>query len=235
MSVVLAPVRVPLRIAQALDDLADIAERARRDPDPVEEVRVRIDALLVEIDALNGVAREIRDGGRELTEVARGVLVMGTALHETAMALDTTGRTIVVGGQDLTAVATQLHVDTRELTEVAKAVVAMGAALHDTSLALDATGRTIVVGGQDLTAVATQLDGDTRELIDGGRDLTSVSKDLERHARVFRAALPRLLEGLDTVEELETAVETVADTVEPLQGAAERVGRVTERFSRKSA
>ena len=183
MSIVMAPVRVPLRVARALDDLADIAERARRDPDPVEEVRIRIDALLLEIDALNAVAREIRDGGRELTEVAKGVLVMGTALHETAMALDT-------------------------------------------------TGRTIVVGGQDLVAVAATLDGDTRELIDGGKDLTEVSKDLEQHARIFRAALPRLLKGLDTVEELETAVETVAETVEPLQGAAERVGRVTDRFSR---
>ena len=182
-AIVLAPVRVPLRIGRALDDLADIAEHARRDPDPVEAVRVRIDTLIAQIDALNVVAREIRDGGRELTEVARAVLVMGTALHETSMALNVTGREIVVGGQDLTAVSTQLEVD-------------------------------------------------TRELISGGRDLTSVSEDLERHMRVFRAALPRLLQGLDTVEELESAVETVAETVEPLQGAAERVGRVTNRFSR---
>lgn len=185
-SIVLAPVRVPLRIAQALDDLADIAERARRDPDPVEEVRVRIDALLLQIDALNAVAREIRDGGRELTEVAKAILVMGTALHETSMSIDATGRMIVSGGQDLVAVSSQLHVD-------------------------------------------------TRELIDGGQDLTAVSEQLETHLRIFRAALPRLLKGLDTVEELETAVETVAETVEPLQGAAERVGRVTNRLSRSRA
>lgn len=176
MSIVLAPVRVPLRIAQALDDLADIAERARRSPDPVEEVRVRIDLLLAEISALNVVAREIRDGGRELTEVAKAVVVVASALHDTAVALDT-------------------------------------------------TGRTIVVGGQDLTAVATQLDVDTRELIDGGRDLTATSKRIEQDLRVFRAALPKILE-------LEDAVETVAETIEPLQGAAERVGRVTNRLSR---
>ena len=140
-SVVLAPVRVPLRIAQALDDLADIAERARRDPDPVEEVRERLDALLLEAHALNVVAREIRDGG------------------------------------------------------------------------------------QDLTATAKQLDADTRELIDGGRDLTDTSKRIEQDLRIFRAALPKILE-------LEDAVETVAETIEPLQGAAERVGRVTNRLSR---
>ena len=154
-SLVLAPVRVPLRLAQALDDLADLAERARRDPDPVEEVRVRLDALLVELHAVNVVAREIRDGGRDL----------------------------------------------------------------------NATGRQIVAGGQDLTAVSTRLERDTRELIDGGQDLTAVSRRIEQDLRIFRAALPKILE-------LEDAVETVAETIEPLQGAAERVGRVTSRLSR---
>jgi hypothetical protein len=52
---------------------------------------------------------------------------------------------------------------------------------------------------------------------------------------VFLAALPRMLEGLDVVEQLEDAVETVAETVEPLAGAAEGVGRLTRRLSRKGA
>ena len=38
----------------------------------------------------------------------------------------------------------------------------------------------------------------------------------------------------DTVERIEDGMETVTDTVEPLQGAAERVGRVTRRLSRTS-
>jgi hypothetical protein len=49
---------------------------------------------------------------------------------------------------------------------------------------------------------------------------------------VFVAVLPRILRALDTVDRLEEEVETVADTIEPLQGAAERVGRVTQRLSR---
>ena len=163
---------LPGRIVRALDDVAAIAERARRDPDPVEEVRVRIDALLLELELVRGVAREIVDGGADL--------------NRTAKALDRTGRDI-----------------------------------HD--------------GGQDLTAVARALERDTRELIDGGSRLTAASEDIESDLSVFRAAMPRLLSGLDTVDELEDAVETVADTVEPLQGAAERVGRATNRLGRKSA
>jgi methyl-accepting chemotaxis protein len=127
-------VRVPVRIAQALDDLATLAERARRDPDPVEEVRGRLDVLLAELQNLNLTARDIVDGGEELTEVAR------------------------------------------ELRD---------------------TAREIVLGGQELTATARVLDAHTTEL--------------------------------------EDSVDTVADTVAPLQGAAERVGRVTQRFSRSSA
>ncbi len=185
-SILLAPVRVPLRIGQALDDLATLAERAQRDPDPVEEVRERIDALLAELAMLNAQAAE-------LIVVAPHIVGVG--------------REIIDGGAELTEVARSLR----------------------------ATAREIVLGGEDLTATARVLEGDTRELIDGGERLTEVSEQLETHMRIFRAALPRLLKGLDTVEELEHAVETVADTVEPLQGAAARVGRVTQRLSRSSS
>lgn len=189
-SIVLAPIRVPQRVAQALDDLATLAERARRDPDPVEEARERLDALLVEIAGVIVVARDLLDGGAELTaEVKRA------------------------------------HATTREVLDVARGLL-------PAAVALRATGEKIHDGGEDLTVVAQALEVDSRELIDGGTRLTAVSEQLEADLRVFRAALPRLLEGLDTVDELEEAVETVADTVEPLQGAAERVGRVTQRFSR---
>src|SRR4051794_39990208 len=160
--VLLAPWRIPARVVRALDDLAALAERARRDPDPVEQVRERLDALLLELGAA------------------------------------------VVAIQDATGAAVRL----------------------------DATGHMIHDGGQDLLQATKSVDGAGREIVDGGARLTEVTEELERHLRVFRAALPRLLQGLDTVEELENAVETVADTVEPLQATAEKVGRVTQRFSR---
>jgi ABC-type transporter Mla subunit MlaD len=188
-SVVLAPVRIPQRIAQALDDLATLAERARRDPDPVEEARQRVDALIDEL---------------------------GTAVFEI--------RRLIAGGADLTETAKSVNVTLAQ-------TLAAGQSLEETARSVDATGRTLVDGGAELTDTAKVLHVDTRELIDGGHDLTKVSEDLERHMRTFRAALPRLLEGLDTVEELEDAVETVAETVEPLQQTAERVGRVTRRLS----
>ena len=161
LGIVLAPWRVVRVVARAADDLNAVAERARRDPDPVEEVQVRLDAL-------------------EASAVALGA-----------------------GGEDLLAA-------TREL---------------------NATARTIESGGRDLRHTGEVLDDHTQELITGGQDLTAVAKDLAGSLRVFRAALPRLLDGLDTVEELEASVETVAETVEPLQGVAKGVGRVTNRLS----
>jgi methyl-accepting chemotaxis protein len=190
-SLVLAPIRVPMRIVKALDDLATLADRAQRDPDPVEQARDRLDLLMVELAALVREARNLIDGGAELTQVAR-----------------------------------QTHATMFDLLQV-------GRALLPTTLALEATGERIRDGGEDLTAVALQLHVDTRELIDGGERLTATSEQLEEHLRIFRAALPRMLEGLDTVEHLEDAVETVAETIEPLQGAAERVGRVTQRLGRR--
>ena len=162
-SILLAPIRVPVRIGQALDDLATLAERARSDPDPVEEVRDRIDTLLAEIGRLNGLA------GEQLIPVAR------------------------------------------ELTGVAREIVDGGAELTEEARRLRLTAREIVLGGEELTLTARLLHGDTRELIAGGERLTLVS------------------------EELEDSLETVAETVEPLQGAAERVGRVTRRLSRASS
>jgi prefoldin subunit 5 len=97
---------------------------------------------------------------------------------------------------------------------------------------VDVTGQQIVSGGKDLADVTRTQAERTRELIDGGEDLTEVGKQLEADLQVFRAFLPKLLEALDTVERLEGEVETVAETIEPLQGAAERVGRVTRRLSR---
>ncbi len=182
-ALLLAPIRAPLRVVRVLDDLAALAERARRDPDPVEEVRDRVDALIAQIATLNGLANE-------LLPVAQAIVAVGGE--------------IVDGGEELTGETRRVH----------------------------AVAREIALGGEDLTATGRVLDRDTRELIDGGERLTAVTELMESHMRTFRAALPRLLEGLDTVEELEEAVETVADTVEPLQGAAERVGRVTQRFSR---
>ncbi len=189
-SLILAPVRVPMRLIKLADDIGVIAEHSGRDPDPVEEVRDRFDLALAELAMVAGMAKEVVEGGAELTHVARNI-----------------------------------HATLFELLEVGRVLVPITAALQ-------ATGEQIRDGGQDLDATGRTLDVHTVELIDGGARLTEVSEQLEADLRVFRAALPRLLQGLDMVEQLEGAVETVADTVEPLQGAAERVGRVTQRLSR---
>jgi len=176
--IVLAPWRAVRVLVRATDDLNSLAERARRDPDPVEEARVRLDALFRELETLVGAVRTV-----DASAVALGA-----------------------GGEDLLA----------------------------TTRDLNSTARTIETGGRQLRQTGEVLDNHTQELIVGGQELTAVAKDLAHSLRILRAALPRLLEGLDTVEELEASVETVAETVEPLQNVAQGVGRVTDRLSRRS-
>lgn len=155
-------------LAQAAEDLHAVAERARRDPDPVDEARERIDALFTQLEALLAAIRKVDDSA----------LALGA------------------GGEDLV-------VATREL---------------------NSTARTIETGGRDLRRTGEVLDDHTQELITGGRDLTAVAKDLADSLRVLRASLPQLEESVDTV----------AETVEPLQGVAKGVGRVSDRLSRRS-
>jgi prefoldin subunit 5 len=190
--VVLAPVKAGRLALRAADDLNAIAQRARRDPDPVEEVRERLDALLGEIGMLTA----------QIGPLHAAV----TMLIAAAERVDGTAGEIVAGGRDLTAVAR----------------------------ILDGHAVALIDGGDRLRRTSESLDTHSVELIDGGADLTAVAQDLAGTLRVFRAVLPRLLEGLDTVEQLEGAVETVAETVEPLAGAAEGVGRITDKLTRRS-
>lgn len=178
LDILLTPWRTVRVLVRAADDLNAVAERARRDPDPLDEARARLDALFTELETLIGAVRTV-----DASAVALGA-----------------------GGEDLL-------VATRELAS---------------------TARAIETGGRDLRHTGEVLDDHTQELIAGGQDLTAVAKDLAHSLRIIRAAFPRLLEGLDSVEELESSVETVAETVEPLQGIAQGVGRVTDRLSRRS-
>jgi hypothetical protein len=174
---VLAPWRAVRVLARAAEDLNAVAERARRDPDPVEQARERLDALFTEVETLIACIRTV-----DASAVALGA-----------------------EGEDL-LMATR---------------------------SLNSTARAIETGGRELRRTGEILDEHTQELITGGQDLTAVAKDLANSLRVLRVALPRLLEGLDSVEQLEESVETVAETVEPLQGVAKGVGRVSDRLSRQ--
>ena len=168
LGIALAPLRAVQRIGRAAEDLNAVAERARRDPDPLEEARERLDGLLAQLGTL--------------------VAAIGR--------VDASAVVLSAGGEDLL-------VSTREL---------------------NATARAIETGGRDLQRTGEKLDGHTQELIAGGKDLTAVAKELSGSLRVVQAALP----------DLEDSVETVAETIEPLQGVAKGVGRVSDRLSRQS-
>ena len=136
-----------------------------------------------------------------------------------------------VGPLDVLAVPWRVS---RALIHVGEDLNALAGEIRTLNLraaALDETARTIVTGGRDLRLTGESLDAHTLELIGGGRELTETAKEIAAHLAVFRAVLPRLLETVDTVEDLEDSLETVADTVEPLRGLANGVGRVTRRLS----
>lgn len=103
-------------------------------------------------------------------------------------------------------------------------------ALTVVATALEATAREIATGGDALRRRADILDAHAAEIVVGGADLTAVAERLATQMRMVTAALPRVLEALGSVEQLEDSVGTVAETVEPLQGAAEGVGRLTRRL-----
>jgi hypothetical protein len=141
----LNPLTVPKLALRALDDLNSLADVARRDPHPMEELAQRADAIGKDLEAL--------------LEVARGILE---------------------------------------------------------------TGQEIIVGGDDLRRTAVSLDGTAAEIRDGGEHLR---QDLVR----MRDVAQRLLGHLPALED---SVDTVAETMEPLQKPAEKVGRLTHALSR---
>jgi hypothetical protein len=131
----------------------------------------------------------------------------------------------------------QLETLIRAIRTVDATGVALGAGGEDLLLAtreLNSTARLIEAGGRDLRRTGELLDDHTQELIAGGKDLTAVAKELSHSMRVLRTAFPQLLDGMDSVAQLEESVETVAETIEPLQGVAKGVGRVSDRLSRRS-
>ena len=103
LSVVLAPVRITQAVVRVAEDLNALAERARREPDPVDEVRALLNTVLADLRSLD--------------------------LH--AATLERTAKTIVTGGDDLRRTGESLDVHTvelisggRELTEAAKEIAA---------------------------------------------------------------------------------------------------------------
>lgn len=122
VEVVLAPWRAVRVLARAAEDLNAVAERARRDPDPVEEARKRLDALFTELETLIVAIRKVDAsavalgaGGedlllatRSLNSTARAIETGGRELRRTGEVLDEHTQQLTTGGQDLTAVTKDL-------------------------------------------------------------------------------------------------------------------------------
>jgi methyl-accepting chemotaxis protein len=141
----LNPLTVPRLALRALDDLNSLADVARRDPHPMEELASRADEIGKDLEAL--------------VEVARGI---------------------------------------------------------------QATGQEIIVGGDDLRRTGVSLDGTAAEIRDGGEELRQAVTAMLEVAQRLLGHLPAL----------EDSVDTVAETMEPLQKPAEKVGKLSNALSR---
>ena len=106
----------------AAEDLNAAAERARRDPDPVDEAHERLDALFTQLQSVVAAIRTVdasalahgaggedrllatRDPNSTAGTIERG----GPDLRRSGEILDDHTRELIAGGQDLMAVARNL-------------------------------------------------------------------------------------------------------------------------------
>ena len=117
---ILAPWRTARAVVRAADDLHALAERARRDPDPVDEARERLDRLGSQLDSLLAVARSLDENAASIDTGAAAMLEVTRELHETS-------RTIVTGGEDLRCTGEVLDGHTQEIITGGKDLTAVGA------------------------------------------------------------------------------------------------------------
>lgn len=113
------PLRAAGKLVCAIDGLHTLAERARRDPDPVDEARERLDKLGAQLDPLLSVARSLDGNAASIETAAAALLEVTRELHETSC-------TIVTGAEDLCRTGEVLDAHTQEIISGGKDLTAVG-------------------------------------------------------------------------------------------------------------
>src|SRR5918997_5205604 len=108
LDAVMTPWRAAQAVIRAADDLHTLAERARRDPDPLDEARERLDRLGAQVDSLIAVATSLDANAASIDGGAAALLEVTRELHRTA-------GTIVTGGDDLRRTGETLDAHTQEI------------------------------------------------------------------------------------------------------------------------
>ena len=96
----------------------------------------------------------------------------------------------------------------------------------------------IAIASRELTAIEARLTAQLGEVDRrGGEILEAIDRADERAAGLLAALdridedLPSLAEAVESIRSLEAATKTLALAVEPLQGTAERLGRISDRLT----
>ncbi len=85
----------------------------------------------------------------------------------------------------------------------------------------------------ELNRHAHTVTGQATDLIVMARSLDAVARQLHGEAEELSENMEPVIESLDRIDDVTESVETLVDSVEPFQGAAARVGRIADRFSRR--
>ncbi|HEU4977031.1 MAG TPA: hypothetical protein VFT50_18220 [Baekduia sp.] len=200
---------------RALDDLHTLAEATRQPPPWVRDFGRRLDALHGQLGAaipligeLVALGTELRDLGRHVEVRARELRDEGRELLDAGRRLHATGEALLDEGRRLATTGTELLDEGGRLGATGKALAAEGRQLRD-------RGDTLVAREEALSATAERVE--------------HLTGDLLEQLRMAMRFVPAATEAL---ERLQGPAETMAETVEPLEGAAAAVGRATRRLRR---
>src|SRR5436305_1878205 len=94
LTALLNPMTVARLVLRALDDLGALADIARRDPHPMDELTERVDGVRADLEALLLVTRGVQASAQE-------IIVGGDDLRRTGDSLDGTAAQIRDGGEQL--------------------------------------------------------------------------------------------------------------------------------------
>ncbi len=157
MDVVLTPIRITRTVVRAAEDLNALAERARREPDPVEQVRELLGTVLADIRSLDRHAVEV-------DQTAQTIVTGGDDLRRTGEKLDTHMLELISGGRELTEVANELAAHLAAFRAVLPKLLATLDTVEDLEDSLETVADTV----EPLQGVANGVGRITRRLSSSG-------------------------------------------------------------------
>lgn len=95
---------------------------------------------------------------------------------------------------------------------------------------LQAIGRELLATGREIQALGLRIEEQIQGMAVIGENLDRRGEELLAQASSVEGRLDKVIDALPTIEAFEVSATTLAQTVVPLQGVADRLGRITDRL-----